>query len=91
MEPPQRNRRYHDLDLVRAAAILLGLVIHVCVFFMPPPKFFKGSGEHYGDRLNLQFARFIHLFRMQLFFLPAGFFAELVIDRKGLFHFVSDR
>ena len=91
MEPSQTNRRYHDLDFVRAAAMLLGLVIHVCIFFMPPPRYFWGSGEYYGDPLNLQFASFIHLFRMQLFFLLAGFFAELVIDRKGLFHFVSDR
>ena len=91
MEPSQTNRRYHDLDFVRAAAMLLGLVIHVCIFFMPPPRYFWGSGEYYGDPLNLQFASFIHLFRMQLFFLLAGFFAELVIDRKGLFHFISDR
>ena len=28
---------------------------------------------------------------MQLFFMMAGFFAELVIDRKGIAHIVKDR
>ena len=91
MKPGTENRRYHDLDFVRAAAMLLGLLLHVCIFFMPPQEYFWGSGEYYGDVVNLQFLSFIHLFRMQLFFLLAGFFAELVIDRRGLGHFVHDR
>ena len=76
---------------VRAAAMLLGLLLHVCIFFMPPEKYFWGSGDYSGDILNAQFLNFIHLFRMQLFFLLAGFFAELVVDRKGLSTFVLDR
>ena len=71
--------------------MLLGLLLHVCIFFMPPHKYFWGAGDYHGDVLNLQFLSFIHLFRMQLFFLLAGFFAELVIDRKGLGHFTADR
>ncbi len=91
MEENQENRRYHDLDFVRAAAMLLGLLLHVCIFFMPPEKYFWASGDYNGDVLNSQFLSFIHLFRMQLFFLLAGFFAELVVDRKGLGKFVGDR
>ena len=75
MEENQENRRYHDLDFVRAAAMLLGLLLHVCIFFMPPEKYFWASGDYNGDVLNSQFLSFIHLFRMQLFFLLAGFFA----------------
>ncbi|MAI33066.1 MAG: hypothetical protein CMM07_15530 [Rhodopirellula sp.] len=86
-----RSQRYHDLDFVRATAMLLGLLLHVCIFFMPSHKYFWGSGEYFGDVLDLQFLNFIHLFRMQLFFFMAGFFAELVIDRKGLHHLVKDR
>ncbi len=71
--------------------MLLGLVLHVCVFFMPPREFSWWSGEYQGDEVNLQFWNLIHLFRMQLFFLMAGFFAELVIDRKGQKHLVLDR
>lgn len=91
IENNSRTQRYHDLDFVRATAMLLGLLLHVCIFFMPPHKYFWGTGEYFGDVLDLQFLNFIHLFRMQLFFFMAGFFAELVIDRKGLHHFVNDR
>ena len=83
--------RYHDMDFVRASAMLLGLVLHVCIFFLPPRELSWWSGEYRGDEVNLQFWNLIHLFRMQLFFLMAGFFAELVIDRKGLPHLVRDR
>ena len=85
------NRRYHDLDFVRAAAMLLGLVLHVSIFFAPEDIVFWGAGEYSGDEVNRQLVAFIHLFRMQLFFLMAGFFAQLVIDRKGFGHLVGDR
>ena len=85
------TKRYHDLDFVRAAAMLLGLVLHVCIFFMPQENLFWGTGEYVGDEVNRQLLSFIHLFRMQLFFLMAGFFAQLVIDRKGFRHLVGDR
>ena len=91
IENNSRTQRYHDLDFVRATAMLLGLLLHVCIFFMPSHKYFWGTGEYFGDVLDLQFLNFIHLFRMQLFFFMAGFFAELVIDRKGLRHLVNDR
>ena len=85
------QERYHGLDFVRAMAMLLGLLLHVCIFFMPAHKLGWVSGEYSGDPLNLAFLNFIHLFRMQLFFMMAGFFAELVIDRKGMAHIVKDR
>ncbi|RPF88251.1 MAG: hypothetical protein CBB78_008370 [Roseibacillus sp. TMED18] len=85
------NHRYHDMDFIRAAAMLLGLILHVCIFFMPPQKLFWGTGEYVGDEVNLQLLNFIHLFRMQLFFMMAGFFAQLVIDRKGYWRLVWDR
>ncbi len=88
---PESNGRYHDLDFVRSAAMLLGLVLHVCIMFMPPFQLFWGTGEYQGDELNLEFLSFIHLFRMQIFFLMAGFFAELVTDRKGFGFLVRDR
>ena len=74
--------RYHDMDFVQASAMLLGLVLYV--HLLPAPEELSWwSGEYRDDKVNLQFWNLIHLFRMQLFFLMAGFFAELVIDRKG--------
>ena len=91
MEIKKTNERYPDLDFVRAVVMLLGLVLHVSLFFMPPHQLFWGTGEYVGDEMDSQFCNFIHLFRMQLFFLMAGFFAQLVIERKSYGHFVSDR
>jgi Acyltransferase family len=37
------------------------------------------------------FAYYAHSFRMELFFLLAGFFAALVIDKRGVSAFIRDR
>jgi len=83
--------RYHGLDFVRAMAMLLGLGLHVCIFFMPPENYLWFSGEYSGDPVNRWLLNFIHYFRMELFFLMAGFFAELVIFRKGFSRLLRDR
>ena len=85
------QERYHGLDLVRAGAMLLGLLLHVCIFFTPSGRYAPVSGEYQGDPLNEAFLNVIHLFRMQLFFMMAGFFAELVIDKRGMVHLFRDR
>ena len=84
------QERYHGIDLVRSVAMLLGIVIHVSIFFMDD-QFPLVLGERYTDPVNRLVVEFIHLFRMQLFILLAGFFAQLVMDRKGLSHLVRDR
>ena len=85
-----KNQRYYGLDIVRSVAMLLGLVIHVSIFFMDGQAFWM-RGEHVTDPFNEMIVEFIHLFRMQLFFLLAGFFAQMVIERKGLSLFLKDR
>ena len=82
------NERYHSLDFVRAIAMLLGVLLHVSMHFAEHSKIpwaFNtwSTGESHGNVLNTNISNFIHLFRMQLFYLIAGFFAQLVIDRKG--------
>ncbi|MEE2737188.1 MAG: acyltransferase family protein [Planctomycetota bacterium] len=73
----------------------LGVILHVTVFFMPAEAhtgfFTWAAGEYHGDVLNYAASHTIHLFRMQLFFIMAGLFAELVIEHKGLTHLVKDR
>jgi glucan biosynthesis protein C len=85
------QERYHGLDFVRAMAMLLGLVLHVCIFFMPTGNYMWVAGEYSGDPVNRGLLSFIHYFRMELFFLMAGFFAELVIFRKGFASLIKDR
>ena len=91
MEIKNTNERYPDLDFLRAVVMLLGLVLHTSCLFMPPEFLGNNTGEYVGDEMNSQIVSFIHLFRMQLFFLMAGFFAQLVIERKSYGHFVGDR
>lgn len=85
------QQRYHGLDFVRAAAMLLGLSLHVNIFFFSEDPRFWNSGEYHGDPINEGISFFIFQFRMPLFFILAGFFAALVIERKGLGSLVRDR
>lgn len=85
------DQRYHGLDFVRAVAMLLGLSVHVNIFFFTENVMFWNAGEYHGDPINEGIAFFIFQFRMPLFFLLAGFFAALVIERKGLGHLTRDR
>lgn len=54
IEENSRTQRFHDLDFVRATAMLLGLLLHVCIFFMPAHKYFWGAGEYFGDVLEIE-------------------------------------
>jgi surface polysaccharide O-acyltransferase-like enzyme len=85
--------RYHALDAVRAFALLSGIVLHATMSFIPG---FTLS----ADRPSLDVspsatlgALFftIHVFRMSLFFVIAGFFARLLLERRGLREFVKNR
>jgi glucan biosynthesis protein C len=78
------NRRYHSLDQLRAVMMLLGLVIHSAASFTAVPL---GRSWPYQDAsTSIVFdvtVFFIHVFRMPLFFLMAGFFAAFLYYRRG--------
>ena len=79
-----KQERYHGLDFVRAMAMMLGLSVHVNIFYFSEDRMFWSAGEYHGDPINQFVAFFIFQFRMPLFYMLAGFFALLVIERKGL-------
>ncbi|HEU4625143.1 MAG TPA: acyltransferase family protein [Steroidobacteraceae bacterium] len=86
--------RLHALDAVRAFALLLGVVHHTALFFIPQELVQPGIvpiNDPSPSRLLALVAFVGHMFRMSLFFLMAGFFARLVIERKGMRAFWSDR
>ncbi len=85
------NERYHGLDFVRAVAMMLGVVIHTSMLFRDDFNWPMIAGEYRGDAINTFAIKFIHFFRMQLFIILAGFFAELVFQRKGMNHLAKDR
>jgi peptidoglycan/LPS O-acetylase OafA/YrhL len=84
--------RLHALDAVRGFALLLGIVLHATLSFMPtgPSRVWIIQDSHPSITLGVLFFA-IHVFRMTTFFLIAGFFAHLSFHRRGAWGFVKDR
>lgn len=75
---PIRPRRY-DLDALRGFAMLLGIVLHAAIPFMP----YWQDGDVGGGLLSGLF-EFIHGFRMPLFFILSGYFTTMLWRGRGL-------
>ena len=84
-----KQERYHGLDFVRAMAMMLGLSVHVNIFYFSEDRMFW-SAEYHGDPLT-SLLRFSYFNFACLFYMLAGFFALLVIGRKGLGFITWDR
>lgn len=92
-EPGRSNPqvRLHALDALRAGALLLGLLVHSAMAFM------AGTENAWivhdkGSSPLADLAFFVpHMFRMVLFFMIAGLFARLGIQRLGRRAFIKDR
>ena len=82
--------RLHGLDAVRAIALLLGVVLHTTMSFLPGPKIWVVADVDRSSVLAIMFY-VIHMFRMVLFFLIAGFFAHMLYHRLGQAAFIRDR
>ena len=82
--------RLDYLDATRAFALLLGIVFHACLSFMP---IFMGWAvqDVSTSPLVAMFMTVSHSFRMETFFLLAGFFSLLTFHRKGTGEFVRSR
>ena len=85
--------RFHNLDFLRAFAMMMGLVMHAPLLFWQP-DFAKVFGiENIApaeEWINI-IGRYINNWRMPLFFLLSGFFSVLIIKRKGTSQFIRDR
>jgi ankyrin repeat protein len=80
--------RRTDLDALRGVAMILGIVLHACMSFIP------SSWPVQDTRQNSLFAiayASIHMFRMPLFFLISGFFTMFILQRHGLGGMVRQR
>jgi glucans biosynthesis protein C len=85
-------QRLHALDAIRAAALLLGIVLHACLSFVPgiPPELWPISDVQKSPALAI--AMFvIHTFRMTVFFLIAGLLCRALLQRLGLRGFCRNR
>lgn len=81
--PSPASPRYHDLDALRSAMMLLGIFFHAALSYMDTavPWFVKDRSTH----ILVDLACWIsHAFRLPVFFLLSGFFARLLCERHGL-------
>lgn len=79
--PPAVDPRRHDLDALRAFAMLLGIGLHASLSFFPAPWPVQDTQQSPLFGL-LMFG--LHGFRMPLFFLLSGYFTMLLYRRRGL-------
>jgi peptidoglycan/LPS O-acetylase OafA/YrhL len=90
---PSPSERLHALDAVRGFALIAGIVFHATMSFLPGPSgvpVWIVTDNHPSPTLALVF-HVLHVFRMATFFLIAGFFAHLMVERRGVGGFVRDR
>jgi glucan biosynthesis protein C len=79
------------MDALRAIAMLLGIVLHVTIAYRLTPAFPWPADDKVHSIFYDYLYLFLHSFRMQLFFLIAGFFARLLYLKIGLRSFVKHR
>lgn len=84
------STRLHYLDATRAFALLLGIVFHASLSFMPV---FIGWAvmDVSTSYIAGGFALISHTFRMALFFLIAGFFSAMVLHKTRTRDFLKSR
>lgn len=76
------STRLHALDNLRATMMWLGIVLHVAVNHIVGPSPLPWRDPQRTPVADLLLA-FIHAFRMPVFFIVAGFFAALLLQRRG--------
>ncbi|ACB74400.1 acyltransferase family protein [Opitutus terrae] len=75
--------RNHSLDALRASALLAGVVLHAALAYLPggaPAWAVVDRNTHVGFAI---FVLVVHSFRLEVFFLLAGFFGRLLYLRRG--------
>jgi peptidoglycan/LPS O-acetylase OafA/YrhL len=86
------HERFHSLDAVRACALFAGIILHAITSYLPGfrevnwPLADNSTSDGLGVLLFV-----IHIFRMSLFFIIAGFFARLLYQRLGAREFIKNR
>ena len=77
------NRRYYALDALRGVMMMLGIVLHASMFYITQPPLPFPTDAHTSVLFDA-IVLFIHSFRMPLFFVLAGFFTSLLVEKYGI-------
>lgn len=81
--------RYYYLDSARAIFMILGVFYHTALIYSND-IIWRVSSSYSNIFFDL-FSQFLHLFRMDGFYIIAGFFSALILKKKGLNFFLKDR
>jgi glucan biosynthesis protein C len=86
------EERYYYMDAARAFALLIGIFFHGVIFMTSYISPLAWAVKNNQSNLGVDVFFFLsHSFRMQAFFMVAGFFAHMVYHRKGTKEFVLHR
>lgn len=80
----QVGDRIHYMDNLRALAMLAGVVFHAAFAYSPLMHPLWPAADAGNARIVDLLAWFLHMFRMPLFFAIAGYFAALLVARRGM-------
>ncbi len=88
MELPPASSRRHDLDALRAFAMLLGIALHAALSFTGGPWMVQDTRTSAFFQVLISA---VHGFRMPLFFVLSGFFTAMLWRRRGLREVIAHR
>ena len=76
--------------------LLLGLVVHTCLSYFPTTPDLRNEDTWYfydmaGSGILVPIYASIHLYRMPIFFALAGFFAAMLIEKRGMAGLLRNR
>lgn len=76
--------RLHAMDNLRALAMLSGVLFHAALAYSPLAHAFIPTADRVSSTSVDVCIWFLHLFRMPLFFVVAGFFAAMLVAKRGM-------
>ena len=83
--------RVHHMNNLRALAMLAGVVFHAALAYSVLLHPFWPTADAQHSHLVDLLVWFLHLFRMPLFFVVAGYFAAMLVSRRGMAGFFRHR
>jgi len=81
----------HGLDALRGFALLAGVTLHLTMSWLPGAQYWWFVGDSESSLVLSGLFYWVHQFRMLTFFLIAGFFGRMLLERLGVQAFAKDR
>ncbi|MDO3383333.1 acyltransferase family protein [Gilvimarinus algae] len=85
------SERLHYMDNLRAIVMIVGVFFHAALAYSPQLHPVWMSADTVNSPLVDWVASFLHVFRMPLFFVVAGFFGALLVRQRGVGAMLKNR